>query len=378
MRAKFFKVICILLAAVIGGGCWDAVEMEDRNIAVAVIADFNEGEYVLYVEIATVTEKIQNQRSEQSQTFPPAIVISAKGKTFAQARENLDKELNKKLFLGAVQALMLTQRMAENGIAEYLYRARQINDLRKTIDVVIIKDDPRQFLESMPENAASVGFAVQMCLDKLHKEGRACHTMLSDVLETLASKNNCYLLPMLTNDNGQISLAGAAVFDGSKMVGEIGCDEQRGVVYIDARKTEPKFVYVVPVGDTHVTIEAKMKGRRITAYYEENKVRFSLDFSFQGTELYPETDAPVTNEMQQELESNLENMILQEISGAILKSRDEYGIDYFSLSEVFRIKYPDIYKNMDWDSEFKSAGFGVSVGAVLGPDKTFDYDPEKK
>lgn len=378
MRAKFFKLICIILAVTLAGGCWDEIEMEDRDVAVAIMIDFDEGEYVFYIEIAAVSAKIQNQQSEQSQTIPPAIVVTARGNTLAQARENLDKELNKRLFIGAVQALMITQRMAENGIAEYVYRVRQMNEYRKTIDVVVIKDEPLRFLETRPENASSVGFAVEMSLDSLHRSGKSCQTSLADLLENLASKNDCYLLSMLSNESGQISLAGAAVFDGPKMVGEIGGEEQHGVVYIASHKTEPDFAYTVPVGDTYVTVEAKMKGRNISAYYEGNNIRFKLDFSFQGVLLYPHTNAPVTEQLHQELESNLERMIMEEISGALLKSRDIFGLDYFSLSEAFRIKYPDIYKDMDWKSEFKNAGFDISVSAVLGPDKTFDYDPEKK
>jgi spore germination protein KC len=376
MRVKFFKVVYMLLAVILAGGCWDITEIEDKDIAMSVIVDFNEGEYAFYVEIAAIRAKIENMQSEQSTAQPPALIVSAQGKTFAQARENLDRELNKKIFVGAVQALMITQRFAENGIAEYVYRVRQTNEYRKTIDVLVIKDDPQIFLESTPENALSVGFATEFSLENLHSLGKTFHMSLADLLDKLASQNDCYLMSILTNKSGQIALSGYAVFDGPKMVGETCCEH--GIVYIAAYNNEPDFVYVVPVGETHVTIEAKMKGRNIDAYYEGNKVRFKLDFSFEGTELYPETNAPVTEQMQQELKSNLENMIMQEISGSLLTSRDKFGCDYMSLSEAFRIKYPDVYKNMDWDAEFRNAGFDSSVSASLTPDKTFDYDPEKK
>ncbi len=364
----------MLLAAMLAGGCWDLQDIEQRDIAAAIIIDFNEDEYVYYTEIAAISSKIQDPLTEQGRE-PGSIVVRGRGNTLAQAREDVDRELNKPIFVGAVQAIMVTTRMAEHGIREYVYRIRQMNEFRKTVDVLVIKDEPQQFLDSRPENASSVGFATEFTVMNLHESGKTFHMTLADLYEKLASQNDCYIMSILSNASGQIKLVGYAVFDGSKMVGEIGCGH--GVVYIASYRTEPDFVYTVPVGDTHVTIEAKMKSRQICAYYEDNKVRFKLDFSFECTELYPETNIHVTLQMQQELKKTLEQMILQEISDAILTSRDKYGCDYMSFSEPFRIKYPDIYNTMDWDIEFKNATFDISVSAVLGPDKTFDYNPVK-
>lgn len=378
MRAKFFKIVCIILAAALSGGCWDSKDISDEDIAMAVVVDFKEGEYVFYVEIAAIEKTSGGSQSEQGPATKPYIV-TASGKTFAQAREQIDKKVNRQLFIGAVQSLMITQSMAEKGIQEYLYRVRQMNEYRKIIDVIIIKGDPLQFLETRPENVLSVGFAVETTLENLQNNGKLSRVSLSDVIEKLGSKNDSYLLLALSNEKGMVTPGNFAVFDGSKMAGEIsGEEEMHGAVYIASYHTTPDFVHAVPAGNTHATIEAKMRSRGINAYYEENRARFKLDFSFEGTILYPETNAPLTEEIQRELKSNLERMLMREISSALLMSRDKFGLDYLSLSETFRIKYPDIYKNMDWDREFKNAVFDINVSSTLCPDKTFDYDPGSK
>lgn len=378
MRAKFFKVICIILAATLTGGCWNAKDINDQDIAMAVVVDLNENGYFFYVEIASIEGVSGVGQSDQGQ-MPKPYIITAGGKTFAEAREILDRKINKELFIGAIQSLMITPRMAENGIGEYLYRVRQMNEYRKTIDVIVITGDPMQFLVNRPENVLSVGFAVESTLEALQNTGKLFRVSLSDVLEKLASKNDSYVLLKTFNESGLITPDSFAVFDGPKMVGEISnIEEMHGTIYIASYNTVPDSIHAVPAGNTHATIEAKMKGRSITAYYEENRVRFKLDFSFEGIMQYPETAAPVTEQMHQELKTNMENMLMQEISAALLTSRDKFGLDYLSLSEAFRIKYPDIYKNMDWKSEFKNATFDISVNSTLCPDKTFDYNPGSK
>lgn len=226
MVKRALKIGLAAAMVLLTAGCWDALDVEDRDISTAVVVDYSNGEYFAYVEIAAVTSKIQSARSEQGGGQPPSTnVVKASGKTLAELRMSLDKLLNKPVFLGAVQALILTEGMADNGIEEYVYRVRQMIEYRKTMDVIVTPDNPADFLGIIPANEMTVGFAVEDTLESLLDQGATFHMSLADLLEKLASQNPCYLLATLSVVNDQISLIGYTVFSAGYREGFIPYEE---------------------------------------------------------------------------------------------------------------------------------------------------------
>ena len=368
---KFF--ICIFMTVFLCG-CWDSRNIEDRDICTAVVVDKTNGGYAYIVEIATITSTLQNPSSEQGTQKPN--IITANGKTLADARFNLDRRINKVLFMGAVQTVIFTKRMAQSGIEEYVYRVRELNEYRKSVDVIVTSDDPFELLNFSPENATAVGFAIEYDLENMFNNGKTFHMSLADLLDKLASKNKACLISAIGRQEKQIGLVGYAVFNNGKMLGTISLDESRGIVYIvTGRHSRPYFDYVVPIGNSHVTIEAKMVSREFTAGYSNGKAHFHLNFIMEGTERYPANAEPVTGEKEEKARMTLEKMLLKEFTHALDLSQKEYCCDFMSLSETFRITYPDEYAAMDWQETFKNADFTVSVSVKMNMNKAYDYNP---
>ncbi len=359
------------------GGCWDAMDIEDRDISTAVVVDYRDGEYSFYVEIAAITSKVQNMKSEQgSADGLNTNTIKASGKTLAEARLELDALLNKPIFLGAVQALILTESMADNGITEYAYRVRQMIDYRKIMDVVVTPDNPEDFLGVVPSNESTVGFAIEDTLDTLIDLGSTFHMSIADLLEKLASQNPAYLISTLSVVNGQIKLVGYTVFEGGYRVGSIPYEDSQGIVYImlGQAKGTPKFDYVVPVGEGRITTDTALVSMDITPRYEDGIVKFQLDMCFEGMPLYPSDNIVLSSEVKEEYREALTRQLYEEIYQTVALSQ-EYDCDYLSFSETFRIRYPDIFAEMNWADEFKKAEFSISVSAEIVSNPAVDYTP---
>jgi hypothetical protein len=305
--------------------------------------------------------------------------VEASGKTLAEARICLDKALNKPIFLGAVQALIMTENMADQGIEEYAYRVRQMIDYRKTMDVIVTHDDPGEFLSIVPENASTIGFAIEDTLDNLLELGATFHMSLADLLEKLASKNPCYLMSTLSIVNGQISLVGYTMFSGGYRKGFIPYEESRGIVYISLglRGGKPKFDYMVSLGDERFTLETELTSIRITPAYKDGAVEFRLNMKFNAMQLYPSDRAPITPEAEAAIRAELSRQLLDDLSQTIQLSL-EHDCDYLSFSEPFRIRYPDIYEQIDWESAFKNAVFSIHAEVELRKNESVDYDPARE
>ncbi len=377
MVKKALKIALASGMILLTAGCWDSLPVEDRDICTAVLVDYSDGDYSFYVEVAAISSKIQGQRSEQGGgEIQDTNIIKASGKSFAEARIALDKLLNKPIFLGAVQALILTESMTDHGIEEYAYRVRQMIDYRKNMDVIVTPDDPADFLGIRPANESTVGFAVEDSLETMLKLGSTFHVSLAELLEKLASPNPCYLLSTLSVVDGQISLIGYTAFSGGTREGFIPYAESRGIICIVLGQSGGKamFNYVVPLGDKQFSLETELTSFNVTPVYKDGTVEFHLNFGFKSTHLYPSSNDPITPQVENAIEAGLCQQLLQDISQAVALSQS-YGCDYLSFSELFRIRYPDVFEQMDWESEFKRAVFSISVNVDILQTESVDYNP---
>ena len=74
----------------------------------------------------------------------------------------------------------------------------------------------------------------------------------------------------------------------------------------------------------------------------------------------------------------LEKIIEKEINDIILKSQKDFECDFLDFYNVFRIKYPDAAKDIDWNSEYSKAKFEVNAVVDLSAHGNIDYNPPLK
>lgn len=355
-------------------GCWDARDIEDRDILTATMNDKTVDGYAFYAEIAPIY-KVQSgsdQGGDPGGAEKPAIV-KAEGKTYIEARARLETEMNHPLFLGAVQVIFMTDKLAYSGIEEYMYRVREANDYRKTADVVVAQGSPEDVLKAIGENENSVGFALRDTLQDLEGAGAQIRFPLADVLEKLASPYKGFLLPTVAVVAGQITPVGYSVMDGGKCQGFIPVKECRGIVLLLGR--EPDFHYIVPCREGRLTVEARMTGRDVQASYENGSVHFSLKFGVAASLMYTDKDLNIDREIEQEAKQKLGQMIEGDIMDAIRISQKGFSCDYLGFNSVFCIAYPDAYAQMDWAKEYPKADFSVAAAVDFDVFGEMDYDP---
>lgn len=369
---KIAVSIVLMLTVTLMSGCWDARSIEDMDICTAVVVDYKDGEYSFYVEVVNISS-IKKTDAGNDQEHSTAVVKGA-GESFAQARINLDKALNKPIYLGAVQSLIMTEEMADHGIEEYAYRVRELADYRKTMDMIITSDTPMSILNVKPENSATVGFAIEDTLQKLLDQGATFHMSLSDVLQKLCARNKSYLLSTLGVENEQIILMGYTVFDGGLRKGFIPYDEARGIIYVilGGEKKTPTFLYVAKLQQGAFTLETSLEHLSVKAEWDGSRAFFTVDLAFTSKLLYQSVSTPVTKEVKEQLQTELKKQLMEDVTKALRTSLD-YGYDYLYFSEPFRVAYPGVYEQVDWNSTFSNADFTVNLDVICKENEAYDY-----
>lgn len=380
MPARLVKITLCIMILLLCTGCWDALDLENRSIGTAFILDKTEKGYAYYVEIASITSNAVNPGQEQQQGQKP-VIIKAEGATFPQARADLDRIAGKAIYLGANQAMLFTEKMAESGIEEYMYRVRGMNDYRKTQDAAVMLGDPMEFLGIQPENATTVGFAIQDSIQNEIDDGHTFHISAQDLLDKLAAQNKAFAVNTLSIKDGQVALVGFSIFDGGNCIGYIPTEEGRGVVYTISYvsgSSAPNFTYIVPYAEGQVTVDAHLLGKDIRTSYEKGKLHFDLEYHFLGETQYPSNTNPLTEAVQQEVTTGLQAQLEEDIWRAVNASQKDFGVDFMSFSETFRISHPDTYAKMDWKQEFPKAEFTVKAVVDQIVCKGFNYNPDEK
>lgn len=122
-------VVIIILLAVFLTGCGDSVDINEKLIVTTIAFDVKDGEIWYYLEIANIESGKSKEAGESA--GKKYIVMKSHGKTLTEARDNLDTELDKPLYLSGVRALVFTESFAREYLVEYLYRFRADETNRK-------------------------------------------------------------------------------------------------------------------------------------------------------------------------------------------------------------------------------------------------------
>lgn len=369
---KFSNLIFLLL--LFCTGCWDAVDLEDKDITTVVIVDKTGGGYSFTLELADISYgKESGNGNGGSQNAQKHSILKSEGANYTEAREDLDRKADKPIYLGAVNTVVLTQNLAYYGIKEYMFRLRQITDYRKTVDVVITPERPEDLLNVKPEHASGVGMAIEDTLQSLVNTGQTFHMNLGDILEALASPVSCYLLATIGIRDDEIALIGYSAFDDGQCIAFIPIEQAQGIVMLKAK--DPRRDYTVPCKNGHVTIHTRIRKKSIKPSFANGKISYKLHFYIDAELLYPANNIPITEEMDKQIALDLKDMMKKEVEFTIKQAREEYECDYLGFSTSFRIRYPEEFKKMDWEKEFPKAEFAIDLTIDHESVGNLDYKP---
>lgn len=373
-KAIVKRAVPLLMLISILTGCWDSRDLEDRSIVDSALVDKTENGYAFYSAVAGINAGKQGNGGGSGQSGQAEFkMVHAQGKTIVEARTNLDKQLEQPIFLGAVQTVILSEKMAKSGIAEYLIRLRQRPDYRKTVDVVVTMEEPQKLMEFKPKNQISIGFAVKSLFKSLVDTGETFHITLAMILGIMATQNDCYVLHTI-GIGSNLEMTGYSVFSKGKMMGFIPNEKGKGVVYF--KTNDIRFEYELPYREGSVAVVIRNLEKNIKPKYKDAKVSFDVSFDLNAQLLYPQKGFKISESEKQQIIKNLQDMVLNELADAIRTSQQKFKCDYLNFYNSFRIAYPEEVKTMDWDKAYQKAEFRLKVSASLDLTSTIHYREE--
>lgn len=138
-----------LVIPLVLAGCWDSVELNRRAIVSGVAIDRGEGEaekYVLSFQVI-VADEISG---ENARGISPVALYTGKGHTMYEALANASRQTARYLSLGHVRVLVVSEKLAREGIKDMLDVLERESDTRLTSLIFVAKgQQAREIMSTM-------------------------------------------------------------------------------------------------------------------------------------------------------------------------------------------------------------------------------------
>lgn len=138
-----------LVLPLVLGGCWDSVELNRRAIVSGVAIDRGEGEdekFVLSFQVI-VADEISG---ENARGISPVALYTGKGRTMFEALASASRQTARFLSLGHVRVLVLSEKVAQEGIKDMMDVLERESDTRLTSLIFVAKgQQAREIMSTM-------------------------------------------------------------------------------------------------------------------------------------------------------------------------------------------------------------------------------------
>lgn len=365
---RIIKCVSILLVIVFClSGCYDALDINKKHIVTAVILDYKDDCVRFNVEIADV----EGGDSDSKEKYK---YVTGIGKTIMESKENLNRNLDRELYLSAIRAIIFTHDFIDEYLLEYLNRLRASEQYNKKVIIVTTNDEPDNLISACEKNKLSVGFSTEEMLSTLKKQGESFSVTTQEVIEKLSNEHAAMLIPSIGVKDGTNTLVGYTVIDREVVRAFIPADDARGAVLMN--RDNAKSHYLIEYNGQDLSVEGRIKDCKIKPKFEGGKVSFEIDCQMKATLLYGDNRPPYTFERRdyEILEQKLKLAVEKDIKQTVLNAQNEYKCDYLNFDDAFRIKYPKEFDDLDWTKEFTSAKIDVNTKINLDDLWLMDYE----
>jgi len=352
----------------------DSKDINNKTIVTTLAVDKRDGEIWFYTEYPNIQQgQSSGSGGGGGGGAKKYSLVKSRGKTIVEVRSNLNRQLDKPLFLSAARTLILTEAFAKEHLMEYLYRLRADETYRKKVITLTTRDDLDAMYKAINDQDQSLGFTAENTVTTLEGLGSCFTRSTSRLLENLSDTYTGILIPCVGLEGQHIALTGYSVVNDDRVVGFIPIEACKGLNILKADMAST--VYVIPYKGSQFTMDTTLMDRQVKAYYENGKPVFKFSLKFDASLEYGDKKTPYSfgDADKKELTAILKQLIEQDVKEAIYQAQRTFKTDYLQLDDAFRVAFPVVYDSMDWNVAFGEATIMAEAEVNMKSSSMVDY-----
>ncbi len=366
---SLFLIVLILLSLLTG--CWNRRELNELALVVAMSIDKAGDQYLISTQVVDPGEVSTSAKGGGSRA--PVTTYSEKGKHLFEAVRRMTTVSPRKLYWSHLQMLVISEKVAREGMNNTLDFFTRDNEFRKDFYIVVSKDLPAQeilrnltSIEKIPAHkmrssletsqkawAPTVAIQLDELIASLTSDG------INPVLTGITIKGTVYKGQLVDNVQridaiARLKYQNIAVFKKDKLVGWLNEKESKGYNYIagNVRSTVGHVSCGQKGKEIIVEIirsKTKLKGKLVNGKPKID-ILISSEANIGEVACHVDLTKPETIK---KLEKNTDKITLDIIKTSIKKAK-KLGVDIFGFGEVIHREDPKAWKKLkkNWDQEF--------------------------
>ncbi|WP_286143775.1 MULTISPECIES: Ger(x)C family spore germination protein [unclassified Bacillus (in: firmicutes)] len=341
--------------------CWDQNLLVNKKMVNGISFDLDQNDNVL----ATVRAlNIENKGGGQFEVKDELVKVNR------PSVSGMEVDINNKLpgliDVSKAHIILIGRELARKGIYPYLelfYRPRQAYVSTR----VVIAENKASDIITLNPGTSPIAFVILKGLEAAEDTTKIPKETAFTAWTQITDTGRDIVLPFVTKDeNDKITIGGIDLFNGDKFSG-ISLPNEKGSLLLLLMDRLNKYAEMaVQLGD-HRSISYRVKTMKRDLDLKVDKktkkitcrINLTLDL----------TITSYTGKVGEKLNKDKLNKdvskILTKQSDEITKSLLEANCDALGIGGILSSSYPDIWKKINWDKEYKNVKFKTSVKAKI-------------
>lgn len=355
-------IICVLcLSTLFISGCWDQKIFEDIGLALVLGLEQSDNGELLY----TMTMPVFSEDIEETME-----IMSTTSDLLRQSRDQIRNESGKKVEGGKIQHIIFSKELAEKGIDKILDVFLRSSENPLLANIVVVDGSPFEMfnMSRKYKDKPRLGIYLANIINdaRIHNvtpDSRIYKFTILQYSETIDP-----VASYISFDDEGITIEGSALFDKSKMVGNIGYTETGLLYSLMGKKIQ--FGYYINAQRMQNESDSDKRGISVLLRKVKRKVKTNIDgkipeinisLNFTGTvgenDLDYRLDEPNDKKT---LQDKISALIRQDLI-KLLEYLQEIGSDPVGFGEIIRVKHNEYFKSVAWKSVYPDVKFNVDV-----------------
>lgn len=351
---KFSGVLIVLLT--ITTGCWNVQEVQDINYATAMGVDYNDGNYIMYVQLLDFSS-VAKLEGQQKLAEAPVWVGKGTGKSFTEAANQLYETSQKRLLWGHISTIVFSERiLKQNKYQDLLELLDRYREIRYLVWVFSTKESIEDIFNTTPFFRESPKASILHSPEEQYRQRSIIPPVrLYQFIMSLKERSRMSYMPSLRIEEEQwkeskkahplLEYEGIRVFQNNRYQGHMDLNDLEGLPWMHQKTVRaPLFLF---------------RGKSLVAVLVMEKPDVKIKHSVQNGRVYFDVTVSVKagiNELHQEMtERELIDLAEQKIEEQIrhtYRQGFDRKVDVYNLGDSLFRRNPSAWHRLAEQDQF--------------------------
>lgn len=362
-----YKVLPLLLGALLLSGCWNYTEINDHANVSAIAIDKGEDGKKYHITAELISTNVENKES-----MSPISFVEGDGNTVLDTFRKMIAISSKKLYFGHCKIVILGEDVAREGFLPILDMIMRDAEVRPSIDFVVSKEkNAKEILMQKPVLNSIVGYELDQMLDESEDvlfESRKREAY--QIHNVLKSQGVSLMLPAIDiveihNGDTNFRLNGVGVFKDDKLLGFMDQEDTKSCLFaINQIKGGVLSVPLDGIHNNYIAAEILKNKTKIIPVQKDGKLSLEIEIT---TQINIEQFTPYGNMSIQSTCEVINDYIEQRVTKSVKLVQEDFGVDIFGFGSIIHQNKPKIWEEYreDWENTFLTLPVSVKCKSII-------------